>query len=173
MSEGNALWRRFWHPRLGANQDDLRRAAWACVTAAASFCWNGHASEDDLVCKGSEGIPFDNPACEYEPSAKYIDILTDTMNNEVLFYRMTPQDSLLSGHDDRSVWCMGEPGQQYLVFSAEGKSFTLNVASGQYNNNIWLDTKTGNTQNVNPISGGGNINFSPPDTSTDWILILR
>jgi len=28
MSEGNALWRRYWHERTGANQDDLRQAAW-------------------------------------------------------------------------------------------------------------------------------------------------
>ena len=176
MSEGNALWRRYWHIKINAqygtvDQDDLRQSAWACVTAGASFTWCGHGNT--LSAKGDEGLPFYGDHNSYTRSARYIDILTRVMNEEVVFYHMTPQDSLLSGHDSKAVWCLAETGRQYLVFAIGGKSFTLNVASGQYNNNIWLNAETGASQNTGSISGGSNKKFTSPNTSTDWVLILR
>jgi hypothetical protein len=178
MSEGNALWRRYWHKKINdqygsVDQNDLRQSAWACVTAGASFCWNGHAGEDSLVAFGSEGLPFNNSANPYTASANYIDILTRVMNEEVTFYRMTPQDSLLSGHDTKAVWCLAATGQQYLVFSTSGKNFNLNLASGQYADNIWINTADGQVQAAPAVSGGTTRSFSPPNTSTDWVLILR
>jgi hypothetical protein len=173
MSEGNALWRRYWQAKTGATQDDLRRSAWGCATAGASFCWNGHTSESNLKAKGPDGLPFHSNDNLYTASARYIDILTRIMNEEVAFYRMTPQDSLLSGHDTHAVWCLAEPGKQYLIFSASGKPFTLNVAAGQYSNNIWIDAKTDGFQSIPAVSAGGLLKYTPPNTTTDWVLILR
>ena len=174
MSEGNGLWRRFWHDRVGADENDIITNAWACTTAASSFCWNGHASEYDMYAHGSNGLPFfDNEGNPYRMATDHLDILSDVMENEVQFYKMTPGDSFLSGHDSRLVWCLAEPGQQYLVFSTDGESFTLNVGSGEYNDNIWLNAKTGVEQAIASVPGGGNRSFTPPNTSTHWILILR
>ena len=75
MIEGNALWRRYWQKRSGATQDDLCQAAWACITAGASFNWCGHAGEDSLVAFGPEGLPFYGDDNVYAASALEIDIL--------------------------------------------------------------------------------------------------
>ena len=177
MSEGNALWRRYWHEKSGATQDDLRRAAWGCVTAGASFCWNGHAREYDLCVRGPEGMPFHGDDNPYTVSAKYMDILADVMNNEVNFYRMTPHDSVLTDHDPFRVWCLAEAGRQYLVFAGHGEPFAIKPAGGFYQNNAWIDTKTGTKTPVDPVliqtDDVTPVTFAPPSRDTDWVLILR
>ncbi len=173
MSEGNALWRRYWHEKCGADQDDLRRAAWACAVGGASFCWNGHLKEYELYADGPIGLPFnrENP---YHASEKVIEILTHVMNEEVVFYRMTPRDDLLSRHDDKRVWALAEKGQQYLVFSCHGAPFSMQLPKGKYRDNIWIDTKTGEQTNVDPVStNGDSVEFDPPNRDTDWVLVLR
>ena len=177
MSEGNALWRRYWHEKSGANQDDLRQAAWGCVTAGASFCWNGHAKEYSLCVRGPEGMPFHGDDNPYTVSAKYIDIIADVMNNEVVFYRMKPHDELLKQHDPFRVWCLAEIGRQYLVFASDGEPFAIKLDQGQYLQNIWVDAKNGKQTPVPTISVDNNeanpVSFTPPTRETDWVLILR
>ena len=189
MSEGNALWRRYWHERTGATQDDLRRAAWGCATAGASFCWNGHAREYDLTAVGPEGIPFHGTDNPYTVSAKYVDILAEVMNTDVRFERMNPADYLLTKHDPFRVWCLAEPGEQYLVFSIDGEPFTLNMAPGSYEKVIWINAKDGEREASDPVTVGRTnlaeeaaddrlngtdaIRFSPPSPTTDWVLIVR
>lgn len=193
MSEGNALWRRYWSNKSGATQDDLRQAAWACVTAGASFCWNGHAGEDELYVRGPLGMPFHGPENPYTLSARYVDILTDVMTKEVVFQRMTPQDFLLTEHNPLRVWCLAEPGKQYLAFATDGEKFTLNLAAGEYVRNVWIDTRTGVQQPAKSVTimpaevatkqsvvlpderriGGKGVAFQPPSRDTDWVLLLR
>ena len=191
MSEGNALWRRYWSERSGATQDDLRQAAWGCVTAGASFCWNGHAKEYELAVYGPEGMPFHGDDNPYVVSAKTIDILTDIMEKQVEFYRMKPADYLLTGHDPLRVWCLAEPGEQYLVFSTAGEAFKVHVTPGTYGNNVWVDTKTGDRRPADAFSvaadeegiiakaederriGTLSVRFTPPSADTDWVLLLR
>ncbi len=176
MSEGNALWRRYWSERTGATQDDLRRAAWACATGGASFSWNGHLKEYEIYAHGPTGLPFDedNP---YTASEKYIDILTRVMNDEVTFYRMNPHDEFLRQHDAMRVWTLAETGRQYLIFSCYGEPFGIMLAAGDYINNIWIDTKTGMQSKVRSISVSSKnsdpVFFTPPNHETDWVLILR
>ena len=57
------------------------------------------------------------------------------MNKKVFFHRMTPHDDLLKEHDRKQVWCLAEPGEQYLVFAAKGESFSLGLAGGKYSSN--------------------------------------
>jgi hypothetical protein len=176
MSEGNALWRRYWHEKAGATQDHLRRAAWACVTGGASFNWNGHLKEYELYASGPTGLPF-NPDNPYTTSEQVVDIIARVMNKEVAFYRMTPQDGLLRQHDAMRVWALAEEGRQVLVFASHGEPFALCLAEGNYVNNIWIDAKTGTQTKVDPVSGRGKdsdpVPFSPPSRTTDWVLILR
>jgi hypothetical protein len=189
MSEGNALWRRYWAERSGATQDDLRQAAWGCATAAASFCWNGHAKEYEMVAAGPEGLPFHGDDNPYTASARYIDILSDVMTGEVAFYRMTPRDYLLTGHDPFRVWCLAELGKQYLVFAATGEPFTLHLPAGDYPKNVWIDAKTGQKQPAPAVkvtqdqlspkahddrrTGTKGVRCTPPSRDTDWVLVLR
>lgn len=175
MIEGNALWRRYWSQRTNATRDDLRQAAWGCVTGGASFNWCGHAGEDALVAFGPEGLPFYGDENEYASSAMQIDLLADVMNNELKFYTMNPSDSLLSDHDNRAVWCLSESGEQYLVFSIKGSPFKLKLSAGEYTSNQWLNTITGDTQGIPAITASGNeiVSFTPPDSNADWVLLLR
>jgi len=193
MSEGNALWRRYWAAKSGATQDDLRRAAWGCVTAGASFCWNGHASEENLFAHGPLGLPIRGDDHPYAPSARVIDILSEVMSREVAFQRMEPHDFLLTDHDPLRVWCLAEPGHQYLVFSTAGEPFTVHVKEGNYLRNVWINTKTGERQPAPELRvsaaevttkksvimpderriGGKGFPFVPPHRDTDWVLLLR
>lgn len=175
MTEGNALWRRFWEKRTMATQDDLRRSAWACATAGASFTWCGHAGEEALFVSGPEGLPF-NSENEYQQSEKYISILTDVMRREVTFYAMKPNDKLLSNHPSTDVYALAEIGHQYLVFSARGTSFNLDVSRGNYAYVKWIDSKTGVSEELEGFTvteSTKNISFIPPSQTTDWVLIVR
>lgn len=175
MSEGNALWRRYWHPKCGATRDDLRQAAWACATAGASFTWCGHEGEGQLMASGPQGLPFNNDENEYAESASQIDILSNIMNNEVVFYRMHPADSLLSGCDPHKVWCLAERGKQYMVFSTAGTPFAIQLTEGTYPLNKWINTVTGTEIDIPSISTQGKekTSFTPPDSENDWLLLIR
>ncbi|MFA9389712.1 MAG: DUF5060 domain-containing protein [Prolixibacteraceae bacterium] len=175
MIEGNALWRRFWSQRSGATIDDLRQAAWACVTAAASFNWCGHLGEDSLKAFGPEGLPFFGEVNPYAKAADQIDILADIMSKELQFYTMTPADSLLSNQDKKAVWCLAERAKQYLVFSIKGATFQLKVNPGNYQHNVWVNAVTGERIELNEImlKVDKMIDFISPDTQNDWVLLVR
>ncbi len=175
MSEGNALWRRYWHPKAGADQDDLRRAAWACATAGASFTWNGHSSEEDLRAGGETGLPFSevNP---YKASEQVISVLTDIIQKEVIFHQMNPHDLLLTGHSAIGVYLLAEPGHQYLVFSTQGEPFGIKMEPGTYTKVTWVNAKTGGkerTKEVKVKSEKEVVSFRPPDQTNDWVLIIK
>ncbi|MBN2698235.1 MAG: DUF5060 domain-containing protein [Bacteroidales bacterium] len=175
MSEGNALWRRYWQKRTGATRDDLRRAAWACATAGASFTWNGHAAEYGLKAGGPEGLPF-NEENPYRVSEKEIELLSGIMTGELEFYRMKPHDELLSGHAALRVYALAEPGQQYLVFAPDGEPFSLMIDEGIYSRNVWINARTGERQDAGSLTvgeGGKVVPFSAPHRETDWVLLVR
>ena len=189
MSEGNALWRRYWQQRTGTTQDELRQSAWATVMAGASFNWNGHESEYALYAEGPTGLPFDEQN-EYHRSENQVEILARVMNDEVEFHKLTPQGDQLTAHDPFRVFALAEEGRQYLVFTIRGEPFSLFLGEGDYAYNAWIDAKTGQKREAPPVSGqgtieihakgGGNrkewpqsIRFEPPDTDTDWVLVLR
>ncbi|WP_187261400.1 DUF5060 domain-containing protein [Pontibacter beigongshangensis] len=175
MSEGNALWRRFWHERVGATQDDLRRSAWACATAGASFTWNGHAKEYELFAGGPDGLPFHKENA-FTASEQYIEVLAQVFSKEVEFYKMRPHDELLAAHQTMRVYALAEPGRQYLVFAPDGEHFALKLAEGNYNRNTWVDTKTGKKKAAVAVRGKGEeapVSFKAPNKNTDWVLILK
>ena len=175
MIEGNALWVRYWAAKCGATPDDLRQSAWGCVTAGASFLWCGHYGGGSLKADGPIGLPFYGDVNKYAASASQIDILADIMNNGLRFYTMEPADSLLSEQDTMAVWCLAEPGTQYLVFSLKGKPFKLRMGAGQYKNSQWVNAITGAGVLVPSFTTAENdiVSFTPPNNSTDWILVLR
>jgi hypothetical protein len=175
MSEGNALWRRYWQKRTNASQDELRRSAWACATAGASFTWCGHEGEEKLYASGPIGLPF-NEANPYATSENDISILSDVMNNEVDFYKMVPNDKILANHPAMDVYALVEVGNQYLVFSPKGSTFSLELQNGNYTANKWIDVRTGEEysyQNIEINDEKASIGFMPPNQSTDWILIVK
>jgi hypothetical protein len=96
------------------------------------------------------------------------------MKEELRFYTMNPADHLLADHDDKQVWCLSEPGEQYLVFAANGCPFKLQLEAETYPSKQWMDAKTGVVVDIPqlPALDAGSVFFTPPDTSTDWILLI-
>lgn len=175
MVEGNALWRRFWHPYIGANRTDLLRAAWACATGGGSFNWNGHAGEYELYAHGEMGLPF-NDENPFSESERHIQILTDVMNNDVVFQRMNPHDELLREHAVLDVYCLAEPGEQYLIFAPNGEPFSLRLEAGTYSSATWIDARTGKKTKAAAVKGislDEPVAFKAPNRDTDWVFILR
>jgi hypothetical protein len=112
------------------------------------------------------------------------------MNDEVEFYKLMPQSDQLTAHDPFRVFALAEKGRQYLVFAMDGEPFSLFLGAGEYSNNAWIDAKTGARQAVPAVTGHGALDFNgkdvgerdswpqpvrfePPDTDTDWVLVLR
>lgn len=173
MSEGNALWRRFWSERTGATRLDLMRSAWACATAGASFTWNGHAKEYELYAGGEMGLPF-NDENPYRESEEAISVLARVMNEELDFFRMEPHDELLKQCDYLSTYCLAEPGQQYLVYSINGGNFHLSLEPGHYKLK-WIKPASGEAEPVKEIqvAAGSDVGFIPPDKNNDWVLVMK
>src|SRR6185312_6973115 len=117
-----------------------------------------------------------NPENPFTNSARCINIIADVMNHEVEFYKMQPHDELLTKQLALRVYALAEPGRQYLVFAPDGEPFALKLEPGDYRDNVWIDTKSGNKSVAPPVTGFGTnspVSFSAPDKATDWALILR
>jgi hypothetical protein len=158
--------------------------------AGASFNWNGHQpSGSKLLAHGPSGLPFSEEN-EFHLSERYVEILTRVMNDEVEFYKITPQSDQLTAHDPFRVFALAEEGRQYMVFSIKGEPFSLFAGEGEYSNNVWIDTRTGEQQSAPDVTGHGaleitpkgndnrhewppSVSFKPPSTDSDWVLILR
>lgn len=175
MSEGNALWRRYWQERSEATQVDLRRSAWGCTTAGASFTWNGHAKEYELYAGGESGLPF-NPENPYLQSEQMLTVMACIMNEDVAFYRLKPMDKLLKNNNPFEDYLLAEPGEQYLVFSPGGNQFALCLDEGEYQQVYWIDSQSGEKTLLEPITVGGEgvvKQFRTPSAQTDWVLIVK
>ncbi len=160
MSEGNGLWKTCWK----ASEETIRQTAWGVVTAGGSFTWDW----DIANCKQH---PITEEMFASQADA-YVELLYSVMTDDVVFYRMTPQDELLSGFMG-TAFCLAEVGKQYLVYRESGGPFELNPAPGKYDAN-WIDTKTGRRQDGGIVTGTGvSIKFTPPSTNTDWVLLLK
>lgn len=177
MVEGNGLWRGCW---AKDNADtSATRAAWAVTLAGGSFVW-----QDAPAC-------FDGPVSDMfrwpasNPLADRMDVLYRVMTGDVAFEHMAPHNDLLSGcwsNFDRNgavpaspCFALAEIGRQYLIYKEDGGSFSLNLAPGSYSA-TWIDTHSGARQQANGgviSSGGSVVEFFAPNTSTDWVLLLK
>jgi hypothetical protein len=87
--------------------------------------------------------------------------------------KMVPLD-LVRNDPDRN-WCLGQPGEAYLVYALAGGSVTLDLskAAGAFRAR-WFDPRTGAIQSdaaQDVVRGGGVVTFAAPDAS-DWVLWL-
>src|SRR3990167_8886297 len=104
----------------GANEDEIRRAAWGTTMAGASFSWN------DLTGKSGECVMTSNDIF-HTRADEYLDVLYKVLTNDVTFYKMKPRDELLSGFSG-NAYLLAEPGEQYLVYLETGGSVTLDLS---------------------------------------------
>lgn len=57
----------------------------------------------------------------------------------------------------------------------KGSPFKLQLAPGKYKSNQWINTKTGVGKKIPAITASDNhlSSFTPPDTTTDWVMLIR
>ena len=172
FTEAHLLWRSFWF----AAESVIPSTAWAVTTAAASFTWN------DMGDHRITGPYRANQAFETYPAAvKSIDILADIMvNKTAAFFRLVPADHLLSAQSPPLTFCLAEPGNQYLVYSDSGISFSLdtrtqkNGDAEQYMFTLtWFDAMDQNVVKIpQKVIGGSILKLEPPSTVTHWVGLL-
>ena len=80
---------------------------------------------------------------------------------------MTPRGDLTS-----TGYALANPGSEYLVFSPNGASFTVNLQSANYQVE-WFNPNSGQTSSGGTVSGGGSKSFTPPFAGAAVLWLLR
>ncbi len=88
----------------------------------------------------------------------------------VRFWRMAPHDELLLERSE-CVYCLAEPGTEYLVYFAQGGSAGVAPIGGRYEAS-WFDPRTGLSASAEGRNGQGRVVFAAPDDN-DWVLHIR
>ncbi len=165
-----------WHNEYLTDQEQMRRLAWGAVTAAGYFCWNwtsplpfNAGGNQDNYDPAQPRAAADILASDFD---EYAQILARVMNEEVELGRLSPADSLLLSPTG-NVFCLAEPDRQYLVYREGGGLVTLALPAGNYDS-YWIDTKTGSKTPGARVAGtGAPVVFTAPNTTTDWVLIIK
>ena len=199
MCEGHDLWRSWWQ----AEEPNVVRAAWAVTTAAASWTWSdmGNAWNDTYSSKQT--------LATYPAAAMAVDALAHIMTEVVpAFYRMVPADELLvptttsGGGGGGGVaaagalatlpvppltFCLAEHGAQYVLYSDEGRPFTVNLSTTTsthrlpspppststrtFFNVTWYDPETGKPHSSKRIAAGI-ARMQPPTQGVHWVAVV-
>lgn len=81
--------------------------------------------------------------------------------NKMDLLKMTPQGNLCS-----TSFCLANnvaTGSEYLVYSPNGGSFTVNLSATTRVLNVeWFDPSSGTTLSGASVSGGSTLTFTPP-----------
>ena len=85
---------------------------------------------------------------------------------DVRYWRMAPNDDLLVNSPE-AVFCLAEPGREYLVYFAFGGDAGIELPAGKYTAS-WYDPRTGVLKETKVVDGG-EANFASPDDE-DWVL---
>jgi hypothetical protein len=120
--------------------------------------------------RGNNFIMMDDPLTAYgdglDPARK---AMGDTRRyaDKMHLAAMTPQDSLSS-----TGYALANPGSEYLIFSPDGGSFTVNLQSANYQV-AWFNPNSGQTSSGGTVSGGGSTSFTPPFAGAAVLWLLR
>lgn len=108
------------------------------------------------------------------------------------YREMEPANAFLSDCDSRQVFCLANPGVEYVVYMVQGQSFRLNLthvrgilSTRSYNPRSveWLqapdtqivrspEERTDDELAWRAVARSHQVRFSPPDSEGDWILYL-
>ena len=154
------------------------------LTAGAYTTWADWCYDDGIEggrwgSIGRHWIPL-KPLSEHLYSSKQIGL--DCVGDEQLknvsdvvqtleYWKMSPHNELAG--PDNDVFCLAEPGKQYLLYVPAGGSIDLNLSgnkSTEYKA-YWYDPTRGSSQTAFTVYGG-NQSFSAP-TESKWILVVE
>jgi len=85
------------------------------------------------------------------------------------YWRMSSQNALTTS--GTRVYVLAETGRQYLIYSAVGGTFAMNLAKGTYMARRY-NPRTGEDAMLGELNGGGPHSFTMPDAD-DWVVYLK
>jgi uncharacterized protein DUF5060 len=175
---------RFWkfrRPTVIGEQDGRnnnkypkeRRGYWAAFTSGfmmGRIDRHYEMADGDLLRESTLFGSDDDPAIY-----RYMEHLsTFVEGGAVSFWRMVPLDSALVDAD-RSIYCLGEQGREYILYFAAGGSAGLVLPEGRYESR-WFDPREGVFTATGTCVGGPGtsdaVQFAAPDDE-DWALLVR
>lgn len=154
-------------PRIRVNmtRTRLRGAIWGIATAG------GYGSAGDFRItpnqKGNVEITgdwYDAPE-EYSDLKTMIDFFT---TKGIEYWKMSSQNELLTA--GKQTYVLAEGGRQYVIYSAVGGNFSVNLAAGNYDARRY-DPTDGTEMSLGIVAGGGPRKFSVP-TNHDYVVYL-
>lgn len=143
-----------------------RRLYWVALTAGYSMgrCDRHYPmivgdKLGESVKFGLDGVP---PIYEdIRRQSEFID------SRGVKFWRMRPNDRLISTPDDL-VYCLAAEDEEYVLYFVEGGTAELTAPVGH---GEWFNPRTGESHETFAVAAGAQ-SFTAPDTE-DWVLHLR
>ncbi len=149
------------HPHL--TQTQHRRTIWG-IAAAGGY---GAAGDIRRTSTGNPEISGDwLGAPEYRDIKRLVDFFT---TKRLEYWKMSSQNSLKTS--GTRVYVLAEPGRQYLIYSAVGGTFAINVAKGMYTARRY-NPRTGEDAELGELNGGASHSFTMPDAN-DWVVYLK
>ena len=148
-------------------------------TIFADWCYDDGVDGGRWGSIGRHWVPL-KPLSEHLYSSKQIGL--DCVGDEQLknvsdvvqtleYWKMSPHNELAG--PDNDVFCLAEPGKQYLLYVPAGGSIDLNLSgskSTEYKA-YWYDPTRGSSQTAFTVYGG-NRSFNAP-TASKWILVVE
>jgi hypothetical protein len=130
----------------------------------------GYGSAGDLGVYSDGASPIfssnwhDDPA--YGDISRLVAFWT---TRKIEYWRMSSRNDLVASGS--RVYVLARPGKEYVVYSAAGGPFELELAAGRYDATRF-DPRTGATAPFPDVSGGGPRTFSLPEDN-DWVVHLK
>lgn len=111
---------------------------------------------------------------QVETGGKYIGYATRFFDEMVRsdLRDLKPHDELIAGGD--SLIVAASPGREYVLYDQDGGQADLDLrGTARVFNGLWYNPRTGATQEIPLVNGGGVVRFTSPTSGSDWVLLLQ
>ncbi|MGH7957988.1 MAG: putative collagen-binding domain-containing protein [Opitutaceae bacterium] len=148
---------------INLTQTQYRWTIWGIATAGGYISIGDNRSAPTGVPE-NRGDWLDAP--EYGDIKRLVDFFA---TKGLAYWKMSSQNALKTS--GTRVYVLAETGRQYLIYSAVGGTFSIDIAPGTYKVRRY-NPRTGEDALLREVSGGGSRSFTMPDAN-DWVVYLK